>query len=396
MLKGNYLDKKVLAPFAAIYGIGLAPLLILPFIFTSMMSEFGVSESQAGSLITYYITAMCLSSLAIAPLIGKAPRRTLALSATLFAIIGCVWVMLAGSYSLSIPAFILSGLGCGITLSCGNAVVASHDDPDASTNKIVLLGTLLMVTLLNVVPAATNHWSLAGAMGVLAVVHTLFIPLIMLLPQHPETPRQQEGSHVNQGSVLLKPVSLAILAMICVYFLRDTMVWIFAEHIGTTRIGMSSDSLGFLFGIHGATSLLGPVLLLLASKYLSRGWLLVLGVLSSGVITYLVTQTNSYPVYTLIVILWSTAHFFTYSCMMGLASIADKKGRIAAAAGSAVMAGTAAAPALAGYAFDLGGYGSLGYFVAMAVALTLASGLYALYATRKSESESLAQANATA
>lgn len=270
MIKGNYLDKKILAPFAAIYGIGLAPLLILPFIFTSMMSEFGVGESQAGSLITYYITAMCLSSLAIAPVIGKAPRRTLALVGTLLAIAGCIWVMFAGSYGQSIPAFIISGLGCGLALSCGNAVVASHKDPDASTNKIVMLG---------------------------------------------------------------------------------------------------------------------PVILLLAGKYLSRGMLLVLGVLSSGVITYLVTQTDSYPVYTVIVILWSTAHFFTYSCMMGLASIADKKGRIAAAAGSAVMAGTAAAPALAGYAFDLGGYGTLGTFVAVAVALTLVFGLYAIYAVRKSESE---------
>ncbi|WP_157953639.1 MFS transporter [Zobellella maritima] len=387
MIKGKYLDKKTMAPFAAIYGVGLAPLLILPFIFTSLMSEFNIGESTAGSLITYYITAMCLSSLAIAPLIAKAPRRTLAMLGTLIAIAGCIWVMFAGSYGQSIPAFILSGLGCGLALSCGNAVVASHEDPDASTNKIVLLGTILMVVLLNVVPSAIGHWSLAGAMGALAVVHALLLPLILMLPQHPEPARQQEDSGTSQGSVLLKPVALAILAMVCFYFVRDTMVWVFAEHIGTSRIGMAPDSLGFLFGIHGATSLLGPVILLLAGKYLGRGMLLVLGVLSTGVITYLVTQTDSYPVYTAIVILWSTAHFFTYSCMMGLASIADKKGRIAAAAGSAVMAGTAVAPALAGYAFDLGGYGTLGYFVAIAVILTLVCGLYAIYATKKSESD---------
>ncbi|WP_445402406.1 MFS transporter [Zobellella sp. An-6] len=381
MIKGNYLDKKILAPFSAIYGVGLAPLLILPFIFTSVMSEFGVGESKAGSLITYYITTMCLSSLALAPIIGRAPRRTLALAGTLIAIAGSIAVMLADGYGQGVASFVFAGIGSGIALSCGNAVVAGYRDPDDSINKIVLLGTILMVLLLSLVPSAISYWSLAGAMGVLVVVHALLIPLILMLPQHPEQHMQQEAEG-NRCSVLFKPVSLAILAMVCFYFVRDTMVWVFAEHIGTTRIGMAPESLGFLFGIHGATSLLGPIILLWAGKYLSRGTLLVLGIVTTGVITYSVTQTESYPAYTIIVVLWSTAHFFTYSCMMALASVADTKGRIAAAAGSAVMAGTAVAPTLAGYAFDLGGYPTLGYFVTAAVALTLISSLYAIYATR--------------
>ncbi|MDV2857661.1 MULTISPECIES: MFS transporter [Oceanimonas] len=385
MIKGNYLNKSILAPFSAIYGVGLAPLLILPFIFTSVMGEFGVGESAAGSLITYYIATMCIASLAVAPIIGKAPRRTLTLVATLIAIAGSLGVMAADSYDQAVAAFVFAGIGSGIALSCGNAVVAGYKKPDESIHKIVLIGTILMVVLLNLVPSAIGYWSLAGAMAVLAVVHVLLLPFILMLPQHPDPARQQENEARSTLSVLLKPVSLAILAMVGFYFIRDTMVWVFAEHIGTSRIGMSPDSLGFLFGIHGTTSLLGPVILLWAGKYLGRGTLLVLGIVASGVITHMVTQTDSYPVYTAIVVLWSTAHFFTYSCMMALASVADTKGRIAAAAGSAVMAGTAVAPALAGYAFDLGGYGTLGYFVAAAVLLTLVSGLYALYALRRAE-----------
>ncbi|OXY81299.1 hypothetical protein B6S08_12455 [Oceanimonas doudoroffii] len=392
MIKGNYLDKSILAPFAAIYGVGLAPLLILPFIFTSVMSEFGVGESAAGSLITYYIATMCIASLAVAPIIGRAPRRTLALVATLIAIIGSVAVMFVDSYAQGVAAFVFAGIGSGIALSCGNAVVAGYKNPDDSIHKIVLIGTILMVVLLNLVPSAIGHWSLAGAMGVLALVHLLLLPFILMLPQHPVPAVQQESAGQSATSVLLKPVSLAILAMVGFYFIRDTMVWVFAEHIGTSRIGMTPDSLGFLFGIHGATSLLGPVILLWAGTFLSRGWLLALGIVSTGVITHLVTQTDSYPVYAAIVVLWSTAHFFTYSCMMALASVADTKGRIAAAAGSAVMAGTAVAPVLAGYAFDLGGYGTLGYFVAAAVLLTLVSGLYALYATHKAEKADSLQA----
>ncbi|MCT7654319.1 MFS transporter [Oceanimonas sp. NS1] len=171
------MDKSILAPFAAIYGVGLAPLLILPFIFTSVISEFGVGESAAGSLITYYIATMCIASLAVAPIIGRAPRRTLALVATLIAIIGSVAVMFVDSYAQGVAAFVFAGIGSGIALSCGNAVVAGYKNPDDSIHKIVLIGTILMVVLLNLVPSAIGHWSLAGAMGVLALVHLLLLPL---------------------------------------------------------------------------------------------------------------------------------------------------------------------------------------------------------------------------
>lgn len=55
MLKGFrqlYLNREVLGPFAAIYGVGFAPLLILPFLFTAIISYFSISEAQAGVLVS--------------------------------------------------------------------------------------------------------------------------------------------------------------------------------------------------------------------------------------------------------------------------------------------------------------------------------------------------------
>ena len=369
---GSYTNKEVLAPFAAIYGVGYAPLLILPFLFGAILDHFSVSEADGGLLITIELGAMCLGSLCIAPVIDRLSKKYVSIIGALIAVSGNLLLTTTDNFNFACIIFAVTGAGYGLAIAGGNAAVAAaSDDSDKVYNRIILLGAVLMVLLLNLFPRLIAQWSLPGALVGLALLHLLMLPALFKLPSAKSSKTRDPEESTSQHNVLLQPIALVILAMIFFYFVRDTMIWVFAEDIGHNRLGMDPENIGLLFSIHGGMSLLGPLLLLwLMGKY-RRSTLLFAGILATGLITVGISNTESILTYSLLAIVWSTAHFFTYGCIMGYATTADHTGRIAAATGAAVMGGNAIAPALAGYAVSSGGASLFSTYAIAAVAATL-------------------------
>ncbi|MGP9544960.1 MULTISPECIES: MFS transporter [unclassified Psychrobacter] len=391
MFKGSrqlYLNREVIGPFAAIYGVGFAPLLILPFLFTAIINYFSISEAEAGMLVSVQLGAMCLGSLLIAPIIHRFPKKYFALLGTALAIIGNLLFISSDSLTTSYGYLAMSGLGYGFALAAGNSSVAALGSRSAEIfNRVVLLGTLLMIVLLNVFPRLIIQWSLPGALIGLITLHCLLIPALLSIP----STKINSGSNENDRSqykVLFKPLSVFIILMMFCYFIRDTMLWVFAENIATNRLSIEPESVGLLFSIHGATSLLGPLLLIWMMRRYGKDKLLLLGVVVTGIISLVVSQTQSVFVYSLMVIIWSTAHFFTYSCIMGIAAAADSKGIVAAVAGSAVMGGTAVAPAIAGYAMESGGLNLFTISVVIAILATLVFAGLSIYLKNRTKATS--------
>ncbi|WP_201525892.1 MFS transporter [Psychrobacter frigidicola] len=387
MLKGFrqlYLNREVIGPFAAIYGVGFAPLLILPFLFTAIINYFSISEAEAGMLMSVELGSMCLGSLLIAPVIDRFPKKYLALLGTALAILGNLLFMSSDSLTTSYGYLVIAGLGYGLALAAGNASVAALGVRSVEVfNRVVLLGTFMMIMLLNVFPRLIVQWSLSGALIGLVVLHCLLIPALLSIPSSALTKNAEEKNE-SQYKVLFKPLSVAIILMMFFYFTRDTMLWVFAENIASNRLGIEPENVGLLFSIHGVTSLLGPLLLIWLLHRYSKDKLLLLGIVVTGTISIVVSQTQSVLVYSSMVIIWSTAHFFTYSCIMGIAAEADSKGVVAAVAGAAVMGGTAVAPAIAGYAMDSGGLSLFTISVVTVILATLIFSVLSVYLKNRS------------
>ena len=354
--------------FSAVYGVGLAPLLVLPFVFSAMIDGLKISNAQAGTLITYELCAMCIGSLAVAPLIDRLSRRSVAGFGALLAILGNIVLVFVSEYNLILASLLTAGVGYGLALAAGNATVAASDQPERDYNHVVLLGTLLMVALLLLFPWIMSVWLHQGVFGGLAVVHLLMLLGIFKLPN--DVPIEAKENTGSGSNVLFSLASIAVIGMVFFYFARDTMVWVYAERIGSVRLGLSSDTVSLLFGGHGALSLLGPIIVLVIAQRFGKLVPLMAGIVLTGLITITVNYTQNIPVYSAMVLIWSIGHFFTYSCMMGLASSIDESGRVVAAAGGAVLAGNAVAPAFAGYMVDLGGYSYLGIGLIVAVGFT--------------------------
>ena len=76
----------VFSAFAAAYGVGLLPLLALPFLISAIMNDLKLDAAQAGFLMSAEFVFTMLASLVVAPAMGRAPRRTLALGGAVLVI----------------------------------------------------------------------------------------------------------------------------------------------------------------------------------------------------------------------------------------------------------------------------------------------------------------------
>ncbi|MGH8464760.1 MAG: MFS transporter, partial [Pseudomonas sp.] len=161
------------------YGVGLLGLWALPFLISAIINDLKLNEAQAGILMSAEFVFTMLASLLVAPFMGRAPRRTLALLGTVLAIIAnLVSANMTELYSLAAVRCV-AGIGAGLALACGNASVSSAKQPDRIAGHMNVLSVLLMIVVMLGYAKVMALYGLSGlyyAMAATMAVMLLAIP----------------------------------------------------------------------------------------------------------------------------------------------------------------------------------------------------------------------------
>jgi predicted MFS family arabinose efflux permease len=342
------------------------------------MTSLGVNESQAGLLGTLEFLGVALSSTLIAPMVGRINRRKVALAASAAVVVVNSLCAAYGSYAMLLLLRPLAGLAAGCCLATGNATIALADKPERFASHMALLFVLLMVGVTLGFSALEADYGQRGVYAGFAVTIALLAPLQIWLP-NPRPARAEASVPAHRGH---NPVyslgGLAIIFAVFCFSMRDTMTWAFIERIGVSA-GLPLPTIGQLLTAGAVVGLAGPAL---ASAIGSRFGLrrpLVIGILTASLDTFAISQSgHSIPLFVVSVLVVVAAYFFALSYLNALAAELDIEGRIVAAAGSAVMAGLAAAPVVAGYLWVVGGALAIGAIILALLALTLLAAIRAL------------------
>ncbi|WP_019529317.1 MFS transporter [Dasania marina] len=363
---------------AAAYGIGMLSLLVLPFLIGATMSSLGLSGSQAGWLGSAELLSVTLGSFIVAPWIGRLPRRTLAMSGAALAIAANLVSMTSLSYELLMLCRAIAGLGCGLALAAGNATVACSKNPEKMAAHMSIFFVVIMVALMMIFARVGDMYGYQGSYGALAATIAVVSLLLLGLPQHPSAAVHAEAAAGTNNKQLFSLAGIVMmLAMFC-FQMRDTMSWAFVERIGA-GVGYSSAEVGNLLSLQAVLGLLGPVIATLMGSRFGLKMPVIIGVLGSGLVTVMVLlSTDSVALYTATVSLISISYFYSLAYLTSLAAELDKDGRIVAASGGLLIAGSAVAPVISGYILDAGGYVLMGWVAAGVVGLTLLCALIAL------------------
>ncbi|MHC6225120.1 MFS transporter [Pseudomonas sp. X10] len=355
------------------YGVGLLGLWALPFLISAIIHDLNLNEAQAGLLMSAEFGFTMLASLLIAPFMGRAPRRTLALAGTLLAIAA----NLASANIESIYALAavrcLAGLGAGLALACGNAAVSSAKHPDRVAGHMNVLSVLLMIVVMLGYAKVMAQFGLPGLYYAMAATMAVMLLAIPAMAQHAPAAEPSPLTHTAKGSgnILLSLPAICMMLAMFVFQARDTMGWAFVERIGT-MVGYSGDELGVLLSFQSFVGLIGPLIAAMVGKRFGMSTPVILAILLTGAtsLSYVLGE-HSKTLYTAGVMTICVTYFYALSYLTGLAAALDREGRVVAAASSFLSLGLAVGPAISGGLISLGGFTLAAWGIGVTVVLTL-------------------------
>ena len=356
------------------YGVGLLGLWALPFLISAIIHDLQLNEAQAGLLMSAEFGFTMLASLLVAPFMGRAPRRTLALAGTLLAIAAnLVSANIENLYALAAVRCI-AGIGAGLALACGNAAVASAKHPDRIAGHMNVLSVLLMIVVMLGYAKVMALYGLPGLYYAMAATMAVMLLAIPAMQQQAPVaaPLLNPVTGKGAGNVLLSLPAVCMMLAMFVFQARDTMGWAFVERIGT-MVGYSGDELGVLLSVQSVVGLIGPLLAAMIGKRFGMSTPVILAVLLTGgtSLAYVLGE-HSKTMYTAGVMTICITYFYALSYLTGLAAELDREGRVVAAAGSFLSLGLAVGPAISGGLISLGGFTLAAWGIAVTVVLTLA------------------------
>lgn len=362
----------VVSAASSAYGVGLLGLWALPFLISAIMQDLQLNEAQAGLLMSAEFGFTMLASLILAPFMGRAPRRTLAIIGTLVAIVANL--MSANIDNIYLLAIVrcFAGIGAGLALACGNAAVSSASNPNRVAAHMNVLSVLLMIVVMLGYAKVMAQFGLPGLYYALAATMSVMLLAIPMMSQKaPITKPFISTPNARSGNVLLSLPAICIMLAMFVFQARDTMGWAFVERIGI-NVGYTGEELGVLLSLQAFVGLLGPIIAALIGKRFGMSMPVILAILLSGStsLSYVLGE-HSMALYTAGVMTICLTYFYALSYLTGLAAELDREGRVAAAAGSFLSLGLAVGPAISGGLISLGGFNLAAWGISVTVLLTL-------------------------
>jgi predicted MFS family arabinose efflux permease len=364
----------VFSAAAAAYGVGLLGLWALPFLISAIIHDLALDEAQAGLLMSAEFGFTMLASLLVAPFMGRAPRRTLALVGTVIAIAANIASANIGDIYALAAVRCLAGLGAGLALACGNAAVSSARHPDRIAGHMNVLSVLLMIVVMLGYAKVMALYGLPGlyyAMAATMAVMLLAIPMLAQRAPVAEAVPLVAARTGGSGNVLLSLPAICMMLAMFVFQARDTMGWAFVERIGT-MVGYTGDELGVLLSVQSVVGLIGPLIAAMIGKRFGMSTPVILAILLTGgtSLSYVLGE-HSKTLYTAGVMTICVTYFYALSYLTGLAAELDREGRVVAAASSFLSLGLAVGPAISGGLISLGGFSLAAWGIGVTVVLTL-------------------------
>lgn len=350
------------AAFAFSQGIGLLGYWALPLSAGALVAGLGLSATEVGLLGTIEFSGLFITSFLLANFVDRGYRRRAAMISVAIVVSANVICGLASlDFTMLAVLRFINGLGAGLALAVGNATIANARDAEKFSSQLTVMLLAFMVV---VMPALSRFSDSFGYQGVfLALAGTVLIGAIsmLFLPDGPDATLAAEvNTEVTGDTGLLSFLAIMVLAIALMFGARGTLPWLVTEQLGIDA-GMTTPEVGNLFSLMYAVSILGPGLLLFLSRVAGPRPILFWSLLVAGFFNWMFTVSDGNATqFSIGVVVWATIYFMAFAQLNAVAAMADRKGRLASAVGSAFIAGVTIAPFIGGSIVDWGGYTWLG------------------------------------
>ena len=333
----------------------------------AIIDSYGFSAETAGTIAAVEFTTVALASYAVAPRIHQLSVRMLCTIGLglLIAANGCATLL--DSVGPFVVCRAIAGVGKGLVISAAFGLAGRTAAPARSFALLNGGYALLSALTYLVVPFAITSHGAAGAFASLCVATVLGACLLPWIPTARSDGRQVAqptiDGHTSNTGGLLALVALVLLVA------GSSIIWTFIERLGI-RTGLSITEIGMILSGAAFITLIGPALAHVLDTRAGYRLPVLLGVGVKTALAAVLGTVNSAVVFIIAVPLFNLSMLFAVPYLQALMSVADPKGRYAAAAGATMTLGAALGAYLGGVTVTYLGLGNVGT-VAVAVLLVV-------------------------
>ena len=347
-----------------------------PLVVGGVIAGLALSAQQAGYVAFAEFLVLAVTAILVAPVLHRLPYRTICFFAVCLAIIANVVSVQVTALTAMVIVRCLAGIGEGIIYAISLAAVASHSsNPDKVYGYFQVAWALLSVILFSAGGYLTDTYAHRGIFGLTAMVMIILVFFLRGLPS--DKLATVKNKPVAGNGIPAMP-GICTLAGIFIFCTAGAAVYTFFEQIGV-RSGLTTTQVGFVLTVGSGVGITGAGLATWLNVRKGRFIpVTTFCIWYSATSLVLCLNTNA-TVYIVAVMSSFISFYFAVPYLFGLAAALDKKGRLAAAAGSVYLLGFAFGPMFAGNLIEWYGYAGLGFASASTTMLSWSILIYIVY-----------------
>lgn len=343
--------------------------LLSPIYATSFHKGFGLSNTQAGLLVTAALGMMAVGEFGLAHSIGHRDLKRIAtygigISACALIYIGWSPVRDTGFWPLFFGMAAL-GLGCGLSFVAGNAALSYAHNSERAFSLLTFWYMIFVFVMMSTNPYLRQMYPIVLPYAAMVAVQVLCLVLIWWkLPDTraigaqravAEQALQQSDPEVESELgrdaptlSMFSPLPILLGLAVTLSQLSLAGLWTFGEELGT-RAGLSAATTSSFLGVSQLVGLLGTMAPWLLGRWIGRAGLGVAGLLLSGLGTIAVALVHESTVYIVGNLAINLGYWVTLPLALSIAADLDRNsGRLVAFMLGMSSVGLAVGPTLAG------------------------------------------------
>ncbi|HEY8353191.1 MAG TPA: MFS transporter [Sphingomonadales bacterium] len=335
---------------------GFSSQMVMPLWIGAIIDDLGLSADAAGSVASTEFAAVAVVSLLVAALVHR-------MNARLTVILGLA-LLFAGNFlaayaesGLWLTAFrVLTGIGKGLVVAIVFSLAAGAKHP---TRAFALLNATYAVFSTAFYLMAPFFIEMGGAKGAFLMMAGVAVIGALFLVWFPN--RSMAASEVRNLRIREIPLfGFLALAALIILWTGQASIWTFIERLGA-RLDLTVAQIGGVLSVAAFLTIGGPTLARVIDTRFGHTRPILAGVALLIATALALIYLPSAMVYSAMVPSFLILSLFIVPYVMGILSLADPAGRLAAASSAAMTAGGSLGALAGGWTIRELGYEGLAY-----------------------------------
>lgn len=346
---------------------GFSSQMVIPLWIGAIIDDYGLSRSVAGSIGAAEMAVVAIVSFALAIQVHRFKARPTVLVGLACLVIGNLLAAFMKEPTTLTAARVLVGCGKGIVVTISFSLAAGTSHPIRAfailNASYALFSTAFFLIMPGIIAAG-------GASGCFAVLSAVSLVSVLTMVRYPE--RRMQGTDMHRISLRdIRGYGLLAFGALIVLWIGHNAIWTFVERIGL-QIELTPAQVGQILSIAAFITICGPSLARLIDTRFGHTQPVLAAVSMKIVITLLLVYTSVQWMYAVLVPAFLLLALFMLPYFMGILSLADPAGRLAAAASAAMTMGSSLGSLVGGWTADTFDYAGLGWTAATCFVIVIA------------------------